>query len=261
MKKEMDKLVLWIMIVLLAVIGLYFLFKPAGREIYPSPPFNNVTRAITPSSAFTNTDIDINLIVKVAAGDRVYSIEEVLPSGTTLVNAGDGSNFTSAGIQKIRWIEYNNVTNTVKNYKVKFSSPGTYTFSGTYVFNNESEYSIFGATQIIITSPQCLIDTDCSDDGNVCTTETCSAGICIRSNNTNSCNDNLYCTSGDMCSLGGCHGVSNSTLCPADTNLNGCVSVDETATYAYNWLNNLALITQFQVTSNVDLWKRGITAC
>ncbi|MFN2426118.1 MAG: dockerin type I domain-containing protein [Candidatus Binatia bacterium] len=47
----------------------------------------------------------------------------------------------------------------------------------------------------------------CSDD-NLCTTDTCDAatGECVFSNNTESCDDGLFCTAGDVCTDGACVG-------------------------------------------------------
>jgi hypothetical protein len=50
---------------------------------------------------------------------------------------------------------------------------------------------------------------DCNDN-NVCTDDSCSAdGLCVNANNTITCNDDLFCTVGDVCGGGSCNGTPN----------------------------------------------------
>lgn len=49
----------------------------------------------------------------------------------------------------------------------------------------------------------CTINEDCND-GNDCTTDTCTSGSCFHTNNSGSCNDGLYCNGADTCSGGSC---------------------------------------------------------
>ncbi len=55
------------------------------------------------------------------------------------------------------------------------------------------------------TCVDCLTDADC-DDGNDCTDDTCAAGVCENTNNTDPCDDGLYCTEGETCGGGICSG-------------------------------------------------------
>ena len=56
------------------------------------------------------------------------------------------------------------------------------------------------ATPVLITS-----GTACTDDGNVCTDDTCDgAGACAHPANTAPCDDGLYCNGADTCSGGTC---------------------------------------------------------
>ncbi|MBI4388330.1 MAG: hypothetical protein HY582_04750, partial [Candidatus Omnitrophica bacterium] len=48
---------------------------------------------------------------------------------------------------------------------------------------------------------------ECQEDGNVCTTNTCIGGICGSENNTNPCSDGNICTENDVCSEGSCRGA------------------------------------------------------
>jgi len=55
--------------------------------------------------------------------------------------------------------------------------------------------------------PECTSNADC-DDGNMCTTDTCSAGLCVYSPRPDgsTCNDGLYCNVGEACLAGACAG-------------------------------------------------------
>jgi len=55
------------------------------------------------------------------------------------------------------------------------------------------------------TCVECLSDATCTD-GNLCTTDSCTAGSCVHTNNTNPCNDGNACTTGDACGGGTCNG-------------------------------------------------------
>ncbi|MGB0716526.1 MAG: hypothetical protein ACPGXK_11640, partial [Phycisphaerae bacterium] len=50
---------------------------------------------------------------------------------------------------------------------------------------------------------ECLIDADCDDD-NVCTTDTCEANSCVRTNNMEPCDDGVFCNGTDTCMNGTC---------------------------------------------------------
>jgi len=52
-----------------------------------------------------------------------------------------------------------------------------------------------------------LSGTSCTDDGNICTDDQCDgAGTCAHPNNTDPCDDSLYCTQTDECQDGQCIG-------------------------------------------------------
>lgn len=58
-------------------------------------------------------------------------------------------------------------------------------------------------------SCECQTDADCNDN-NVCTDEICDQATftCVRTNNTDPCNDNLFCNGPDQCAGGTCSGHS-----------------------------------------------------
>ncbi|MCC6157529.1 MAG: DNRLRE domain-containing protein [Deltaproteobacteria bacterium] len=53
----------------------------------------------------------------------------------------------------------------------------------------------------------CVSDGDCND-GNACTDDACISNTCQHTNNTNSCDDGLYCTVNDQCGGGSCSGTA-----------------------------------------------------
>lgn len=72
------------------------------------------------------------------------------------------------------------------------------------------------------TCVECLTPEDCPDDGNPCTTRTCSpGGVCKVVNNTDPCSDNDECTMADTCNNGTCVGVprvcNDNSECTTDT--------------------------------------------
>ncbi|MGB0715001.1 MAG: S8 family serine peptidase, partial [Phycisphaerae bacterium] len=58
---------------------------------------------------------------------------------------------------------------------------------------------------LALVAPGCSVNADCND-GNPCTNDTCVSGTCQFTNNSNSCDDGLFCTVTDVCSGGSCVG-------------------------------------------------------
>jgi len=85
---------------------------------------------------------------------------------------------------------------------------------------------------------QCSTKADC-DDGNPCTTDSCSDGACVNTNNTASCDDGDACTVNDVCSDGSCiagpqMNCNDNNECTNDScidgscrNINNTVSCDD----------------------------------
>jgi hypothetical protein len=76
--------------------------------------------------------------------------------------------------------------------------------------------------------PDCQIDSEC-DDGNPCTDDMCSSGICEHVNNSSFCDDNDACTANDICSAGVCMGTpipgcGESPVQPVDLDNDGVVN-------------------------------------
>jgi alpha-tubulin suppressor-like RCC1 family protein len=71
----------------------------------------------------------------------------------------------------------------------------------------------------------CQFDTDC-DDGNICTTDSCSSGVCsnIAVPDGRTCDDGVYCTEPDTCQAGFCTGPPRDCSTVADDcNIGICI--------------------------------------
>ena len=65
-----------------------------------------------------------------AVGETYYAIDEVIPSGITVVNPGTG-NASSAG--HLKWSVIQNASSTSYSYIATANTAGTYNFAGTYM--------------------------------------------------------------------------------------------------------------------------------
>jgi hypothetical protein len=128
---------------------------------------SSVTRSL-PSAVSVSQNVVVNLTVSITLGETFYAIDEVYPSGWTIVSSGGGDINQSS---HIKWVITSGASNTVYTYTIRApSSSGTYTFSGLYMFENMSqETAIAGSTQVTVgggctpTTEICLngIDEDC----------------------------------------------------------------------------------------------------
>jgi hypothetical protein len=97
----------------------------------------------------------------------------------------------------------------------------------------------FSGVADCVATKDCKSASECND-GNVCTTDSCSSasGTCVNTNNTVSCNDGNACTTGDICGGGTCAGTDASAQDCDDDNVcttdscdaqTGCVNTNNTA--------------------------------
>jgi len=80
--------------------------------------------------------------------------------------------------------------------------------------------------------PECTSNANC-DDGNACTDDTCVDNDCVYTpDDTNSCDDGLFCTVGDACSAGSCGGTArvcnDADECTVDSCNEGTAQCDYT---------------------------------
>ncbi len=90
--------------------------------------------------------------------------------------------------------------------------------------------------QVDVTLPECVTDTDCTDDF-FCTTDTCANGKCSHEKGTGPCDDGSACTVGDVCADGAClpgevTPCADDNPCTADScdPSTGCVNAPTDAT-------------------------------
>jgi len=99
---------------------------------------DNVTRDL-PDSADPDTTITVNLTVDVVTAAGSLLIDEVVPSGWTVVSTtNDGDYATLAG--HIYWTKLSSVTDATYSYTIQIpaDASGTYTFNGTYKIGRAS---------------------------------------------------------------------------------------------------------------------------
>ncbi len=82
-------------------------------------------------------------------------------------------------------------------------------------------------TTPVLSQVDCSVDADCTPDANSCTDTICSNSHCTHvNNNSNSCDDGLYCTATDSCNNGVC--IGSIDPCAGQTcneNTNSCENI------------------------------------
>jgi len=129
-----------------------------------------------------------------------------------------------------------------------------------------SFYALNGAVTLdnnSVDACQCASNAECIDDGNVCTDQVCAptdpgadAFGCIQPNNTASCNDALFCTTGDICAGGICAGAP---LDCGDGNLCTDDSCDEATDACLN-VNNILPCDDALFCTDGDICSGGVCA-
>ncbi|MCJ7816955.1 MAG: Ig-like domain-containing protein, partial [Candidatus Aenigmarchaeota archaeon] len=102
-------------------------------------------------------NINVNLTVSITVPqDTYYAIDESYPSGWTLISASGDTNQSG----HIKWVIIQGGVNTNHTYVIRApASPGTYTFSGVYMFNTTypNELAISGPNQVTVSSTPSLV--------------------------------------------------------------------------------------------------------
>ena len=105
-----------------------------------------VTRSFSSLVVNPDNSITSKLIINVSAGDRIYSIEEIIPIGFTVINAGGGTLDTRYNI--IRWF-VTNANDIEYSYIITTLTTGSYEFHGNYMFGNDSTVSTIAGNKTI----------------------------------------------------------------------------------------------------------------
>ncbi|MFT5429444.1 MAG: putative repeat protein (TIGR01451 family), partial [Myxococcota bacterium] len=97
---------------------------------------------------------------------------------------------------------------------------------------------------------------DTCDDGNLCTTDSCTGSGCSNVNNTVSCNDGDVCTVGEACSAGACAG---GTAFSCDDN-NPCTTDSCTANVGCTYIQNASSCDDNTACTSGDVCSSGVCA-
>ncbi|UCE58165.1 MAG: metallophosphoesterase [Phycisphaerales bacterium] len=167
-----------------------------GRmRILEFSPLNDEIRVYTYSSetGMFDTDADSEFVLPCAMND-----------GAPFVNLGTVSGVTSgSNAQLTTWSGL--TPGAVHEWYVEVTDGTSTTTGPTWTFTTE-----------------CTVVEDCEDD-NPCTDDSCNAGTCEYTNNTEPCNDGDACTETDTCSGGTCSGTA--VTCPAGQSCDPAASI------------------------------------
>lgn len=180
------------------------------------------TVAFTPAASVL--DEDISEFISPFAGGSFDSLDtndtfSLFRNGSTRDSGATPRTTTFDGPLTIFPIEASMDALGVWDIKLQIQSPSTAS-----VWNPSSSIitTLIEGT-ITVTESFCNNNDQCSD-GNLCTNDVCTAGICSNINNTLACDDGLFCTESDVCSNGVCGGsakncelVLPSDLCAIST--------------------------------------------
>ncbi|HDD72582.1 MAG TPA: hypothetical protein ENG00_00660, partial [Candidatus Aenigmarchaeota archaeon] len=113
---------------------------------------SNISRSFSSTEVGYNQNVTVSLLITVTSGETIYAIDETIPEGWIIRDAGNGSTSESG---HIKWLYYSNTTpapNTTLIYVVTSpSQSGIYTFSGEYMFESMEETSpISGQNQVTV---------------------------------------------------------------------------------------------------------------
>lgn len=108
---------------------------------------DSVSRSFSNSNPAAGSTLTIYLNVDVGTAGY-YALEDHLPSGWTVVPGSTGMYTDQAGV--VKWLVYTDPVDTTLSYQtvVPAGSSGSYTFTGTYIFEGGSTTNIGGASAI-----------------------------------------------------------------------------------------------------------------
>jgi len=113
--------------------------------LIPLASASGVTRSFSKSPVSTGETVTVTLGVSVTGAETYYLIDEAVPQGWTIINPDPA---TQAGHFKVAVIQ--GAKSTSYTYEVKAPAlEGTYTFSGTYMFEGMKSQDPIGGQQEI----------------------------------------------------------------------------------------------------------------
>jgi len=106
-----------------------------------------VSRSFSAATVQPGADLTVTLTVDITGTEDFYAIDELVPSGWIVKDAGTGS---AEHKGHVKWVVIQGAKNTTLTYTVTAQSePGTATFAGTYMFEVMPGETMPGETQII----------------------------------------------------------------------------------------------------------------
>jgi len=219
-KREKTYLIIGTIIIL--AIGLYII----SMYILPKAPLfspQEITRTIDKTNVYVDEEITLTLSIISEPTDSVLSIREKYNGDFVVIEDGDGSKRadTDGPTYSMLWLLCDNpflcnvpLQNAIPagspeiTYKIKFSSPGTYTLNGIFYWNDDpTEYTISQETIIV---SECVatedpevtcdnIDNDCDGfvDEALSRPTTCGVGECSGNTGFETCTSGVW--AGDTC--------------------------------------------------------------
>lgn len=167
-----------------------------------------VSRGFTDDNPNQCSQLTVLLDVQVNDGGSYYAIDEIYPTGWSVINAGDGNTLTPG---HIKWAISEGAVDTVYYYVVEVpceSNLGAQVFQGTYMFEENIVEQTIQGDNVVHVQSGCNADSDCFTF-----TDQCNIGKCNLLTNECyaepvadgfSCEDGLFCSVGDTCQTGAC---------------------------------------------------------
>jgi len=113
---------------------------------------SSITRSLSSSSVNPEEMVTVTLEIKITEGETFYLIDDSVPSGWTVVSSDTGD-FTDPG--HVKWAVIQNAADVNYTYVAGApKNPGTYSFSGKYMFERmKTEGSVAGQQPVDVLSP------------------------------------------------------------------------------------------------------------
>jgi hypothetical protein len=110
---------------------------------------STVSRSFSSTTVQQGADLTVILTVDITGTETFYAIDELVPSGWTVKDAGTG-NAEHTG--HVKWVEIQGAKNTAVTYTLTApSNTETATFAGTYMFEGmPNEAQIEGQNQVSV---------------------------------------------------------------------------------------------------------------
>ena len=160
-----------------------------------------ITRDFSDSSVEIGDEITVTLTVDVDT-ESYYAVDEIIPNGFEITDLGDG-NDSEAG--HIKFVIIQDAEDIIYTYKIKATATGDYDFTGTYMFEEDTEeQDILGDNEISVSSDDGTDTSGNNDGGNNDGTSGCQAtwsctdwSECIDGKQTRTCTkEKPYCYAG-----------------------------------------------------------------